>query len=340
MLFNFKFFSRVYYAVFILVLIIVGGTVGFMAVEGWSFLDAFYQTIITISTVGFGEVHDLSNTGKLFTAFLIITSFGTFAYAISSITAYIVSGDYRIYFKDYKALKGIKDLSGHVIVCGFGRVGSQAVDTLKAHGDKYLVIEQKDEVIEGFREEGGVLYMQGDATDDELLLRAGIKNAKALITTLPSDSENLFVVLTAKELNKKMQVISRASKQTSVKKLKIAGANNVIMPDSLGGSHMAQLVSTPDVVEFLDQISIQGENEINLEEICFQDIPEDCKYKSLADLKKQFSVCNIIGYKGADGNYLINPSDEIAIVPGSKLFVLGNPDQIQMLNQVFGIMQK
>lgn len=335
MLLNFKFFSRVYYAFLLLVLIIVVGTVGFKTVEGWSFLDSFYQTIITISTVGFGEVHPLSDAGKMFTAFLIITSFGTFAYAVTSITTYVVSGDYKKYFKDYKALKGIKDLKDHIIVCGYGRVGSQAVSTLKAHSNIFLIIEQKDQIIESFRDESGILYLQGDATQDELLINAGIENAKALITTLPSDSENLFVVLTARELNKNIQIISRASKQTSIKKLRIAGANNVIMPDLLGGSHMAQLVTSPDVLEFLDQISIQGENEINLEEIDFKDIPKDCQYKSLADLKSQLPVCNIIGYKNPAGSYIINPSDTIEIVPNSKIFVLGNPEQIKKVNQLF-----
>lgn len=337
MLLNFTFFSRIYYAILSLVLIVVTGTFGFKIVEGWTFIDSFYQTIITVSTVGFGEVQPLSDSGKMFTAFLIITSFGTFAYAISSITTYVVSGDYKKYFKDYKALKGIKDISGHVIVCGYGRVGSQAMATLRSHGNEFLIIEQDDEIIESFREESDIFYLKGDATQDELLLRARIKYAKALITTLPSDSENLFVVLTARELNKNLQIISRASKQTSTKKLRIAGANNVIMPDSLGGSHMAQLVSTPDVLEFLDQISIQGENEINLEEIDFRDIPQDCQYKSLADLKSRFPFCNIIGYKGSDGIYIINPSDDVPIVPKSKLFVLGNPEQIKMVNQLFGI---
>ncbi len=339
MLLNFKLFSRIYYAIGLLIANIIGGTIGYILVEGWSFLDAFYQTIITISTVGFSEVGPLSDSGKLFTAFLIITSFGTFAYAISSITTYIVSGDYRRYFKDYRVLKGISNIENHVIVCGYGRVGSQAVETLRAHKDDYLILEQSEEIIEQFRTDGTVLYMQGDATRDELLIQAGIKKAKALITTLPSDSENLFVVLSAKELNKNLKIIARASKASSVKKLKIGGADNVIMPDSLGGSHMAQLVATPDVVEFLDQISIQGENEINLEEIDFTDIPENCQFKSLLDLKKMFPFCNIIGYKDPGGEYIINPSDDTSIVPQSKLFVLGKPEEINHLNELIGINQ-
>jgi len=192
-------------------------------------------------------------------------------------------------------------------------------------------------VIEKFRLDDKILYLHGNAIEDEILIDAGIKNAKALITALPSDADNLFVVLSSRELNPNLTVISRASRPGTKKKLKMAGADNVIMPDSLGGSHMAQLVSTPDVVEFLDQISIQGENEITLEGISFRDIPEGCQFKSLADLKQQFPVCNIVGFKNTEGEYLINPSDDVEILPNSKIFVLGNPDQIRRLNEVFGI---
>ena len=234
-------------------------------------------------------------------------------------------------------MKEIKDLKNHVIVCGYGRVGSKAVETLREHHHECLVIEQDAEIIEKFRTELNIKCIKGDATKDDLLQKAGIENAKALITTLPYDADNLFVVLTAREINKRLSIISRASNGSTVKKLKIAGANNVIMPDSLGGSHMAQLVATPDVLEFLDEISIQGENEINLESIDFKDIPEDCQYKSIKDLKEQFPVCNIIGFKNNKGEYEINPSDETSIVPNSKLFVLGNPEQIKQLNRIFGI---
>ena len=337
MFLNFRLFSKVLYSIIVLFMIIFFGTLGFMLIEGWSLIDSFYQTIITISTVGFETVEELSNVGKLFTAFLIITSFGTFAFTITSITGYVVSGDYRKYFKEYRFMKEIKDLKNHVIVCGYGRVGSKAIETLREHNHDFLVIEQDPEIIEKFRSELNIKCIKGDATKDDLLNKAGIANAKALITTLPYDADNLFVVLTAREVNKKLSIISRASNGSTVKKLKIAGANNVIMPDSLGGSHMAQLVATPDVLEFLDEISIQGENEINLESIDFKDIPEDCQYKSIKDLKEQFPVCNIIGFKNTKGEYEINPSDDTSIVPNSKLFVLGNPEQIKQLNRIFGI---
>jgi len=337
MLFNFRLFSKVFYSFVILLCIIVLGTLGYILFEGWSLLDSFYQTIITISTVGFGEVNTLSDNGKLFTAFLIITSFGTFAYAITSITSYVASGDYRFYFREYKQMKKVENLKNHVIICGYGRVGSKALDTLNEHKRKCLIIEKDEKIIEYFRANTLINYIKGDATQDELLLKSGIKKAKALITTLPSDSENLFVVLTARELNPNITIIARASKASSVKKLKIGGADNVIMPDSLGGSHMAQLIATPDVLEFIDEISIEGENKVNIESIDFSEIPSDFQYKKISDLKAEFSVCNIIGYKDPSGNFIVNPKDSLEIIPKCKLIVLGSSEEIKKLNQIFGI---
>lgn len=314
----------------------LSGIIGFMLIEDYSFLNAFYMTVITVSTVGFSEVQTLSMEGKVFTSFLIITSFGTFAYALTSITKYIMGGEYRAYFKDYKMNMEIGKQENHVIVCGYGRVGTQAVSELKAHNEQYVIIEQKAELLEKFRAQKEHLFMDGNATSDETLLEVNIKSAKALITTLPSDADNLFVVLSARELNPNLRIISRASNYSSVKKLKRAGANNVIMPDSLGGAHMASLVTTPDVIEFLDQISIHGQSNCNLEEISFRSIPEKFKGEPLGVLKSTFTNgCSIIGYKNPSGEYFVNPSDDILIVPDSKIFVLGDANQIKEINKTF-----
>lgn len=314
------------------------GIIGFMIIEEYSFWDAFYMTIITVSTVGFNEVQPLSELGRLFTSFLIITSFGTFAYALTSITQYVVGGEYKRYFKYYKMNKRIEDLSNHVIVCGYGRVGTEAVIDLKAHNREYIVIEQKVEILDKFRDTEEHVFLEGNATSDDTLEAARIHDAKALITTLPSDADNLFVVLSARSLNPNLNIISRASNKKSVKKLKTAGANNVIMPDSLGGAHMASLVTKPDVLEFLDQISIQGQSDCNLEEIAFEYIPEGLKNKAIGDLNKSYKTgCTIIGYKKPSGDYIINPSKDLIIEKESKIFVLGKPEEISRLNRIFGI---
>ena len=339
MLFNFRLFNRVFYALFLLVLILVIGTVGFLIIEEeYTLLDAFYMTILTVSTVGFNEVGVLSDTGRMFTAFLIITSFGTFAYALTSITSYLAGGEYKKYFKDYRMVKSLDKLNGHVIVCGYGRVGTQAVSQLIAFNKSFVVIEKDNSIIEKFETEKKFPFLRGNAITDDDLLQAGIERASAIITTLPSDSDNLFVVLTARETNKKLTIISRASNASTVRKLKIAGANNVIMPDSLGGSHMASLVVTPDVIEFLDNISIQGESDVTLEAVSFDNLPADSKFNTIADLNAKYKTgCNIIGFKDPSANYIINPDVDTEIVPCSILIVLGKPEQIMELNSVFGI---
>lgn len=334
---RFRIFSEIYVAIGLLTMIIVVGSLGYMIVEGWSLIESFYMTIITVSTVGFMEVHEMSTPGRLFTALLIIGSFGTFAYALRAITTYVFSGDYKRYLSEYKAMNKVDKLSGHTIICGYGRVGRQAGTDLTQHKHSFVVVEKSKERIDQFAIDK-MFHIEGNATDDDVLLRAGIDRAGALITCLPSDADNLFVVLTAREMNKKMKIIARASNQSSIKKLKIAGANNVIMPDAVGGAHMASLVVTPDVMEFIDYIKIPGDGRVNLEEISFHDLHVEFKNKTIGELDaKKITGCNIIGFKTADDEIVINPSHDTVVAPGTKLFVLGNPEQIDSLNDLLGI---
>jgi voltage-gated potassium channel len=339
MLLNYKIFAKIYYAIALLILVIVSGTIGYSVVEGWGLVDSFYMTIITVSTVGYGEVQTLSAEGKIFTSFLIITSFGTFAYAITSITSYLVGGEYRAYFKDYRVNKKIENLHGHTVICGYGRVGKQAVADMVEQKENVVVIEYNDELVDKhIIDKNNFFFLRGDATSDENLEKAGVKRAKALITALPKDSDNLFVVLSARQINKQLKIISRSSNKKNCSKLSTAGADNVIMPDTVGGAHMASLVTTPDVMEFLDLIKISGDHHMNIEEISFSDLPQDYKFKSISELDaKKITGCNIIGYRKPTGEYIINPDPSIAVVPDSKLFVLGNPEQIDHLNELFGL---
>ena len=293
------------------------------------------MTIITISTAGFQEVHPLSDNGKIFTAFLIITSFGTFAYALTAISKYVVDGEFNNYLKNYRVTSEIEKLQGHVIICGYGRNGKQAAHILKRHNQRFVVIEQKKDVIAAMNQKHASLVLEGDSTRDEILENAGIKRASALITTLPIDADNLFIVLSAKALNPNLTIISRASDDNTDKKLKIAGATNVIMPDKIGGAHMASLVLKPDVMEFVDFITGQGTDNIRLEEISFEKLPAKFQNKSIRELEiRNKSGANIIGYKTASGDYIVNPSPDTPMYLGSKLFVLGTAEQIANLKKI------
>ena len=335
-MFSYRHFPKIYFSLGLIFLIVCIGIGGFIIIEGYNFLDAFYMTVITVATVGFQEVHPLSQGGRLFTAFLIITSFGTFAYAVSSITKYVVDGEFNQYFKNLKVSVAIDKLENHVIICGFGRNGKQAAHVLKKHNTRFVVIERKKEVVETITHKYSNLVLEGDATLDEVLLKAGIERAKALITTLPLDADNLFIVLTARTLHPKLTIISRASEDNSDKKLKLAGADNIIMPDKLGGAHMASLVMKPDVMEFVDYITGQGGDNIRLEEITFDNLSETYQNKTIRDLEvRNISGAKIIGFKTAQGEYVINPSADTKIIPDAKLFVLGTTEQITKLKELF-----
>lgn len=333
---SFYYFRRLYYSGALLLLIIVVGTVGYLIIDPrFTFLDALYMTINVIGTVGFREVYPLTPSGQLFTIFLIITGFGTFAFAVSSLTSYVLNGEFRDYYQTVRKLSAIEKLSGHVIICGYGRNGRQAAHILKKHDQRFVVVEQKKDVIVGINHRYSELVLEGDATQDEVLEKAGIHRAKALITTLPIDADNLFIVLTARTLNQKLTIISRASDDNSDRKLKSAGADNVIMPDKIGGAHMASLVLKPDVIEFIDHITGQGGPDINLEEITFENLPEQLRNKSIRELEiRNKSGANIVGFKTGKGDFIINPDPETQFIPDGKLFVLGTPEQIGRLREM------
>ena len=328
--------SKIYLAIALMVAVLTVGVFGFRFISNYNWLDAFYMTIITVSTVGFAEVRPLDANAKIFTALLIVSSVIIFSFAISVITEYILSRNSLQLLKKKKVKNQIQNLSNHVIVCGYGRNGMQAAERLKAYKQPFIVVEREKEIIEKY--EDSVLFMEGDANDDNVLIEAGVERASYLIAALPDDAENLFVVLSARQLNKSLFIISRASKVTSQKKLLLGGANKVIMPDKIGGDHMASLVVIPDLITFMDKLSMEGEHTTNLEEVAIEDFSDQVECNSLRDLDlRRKTGCTIIGYIEPNGNYIINPEADLPLQPNSKVIVLGRPEQIRKLNEMFHI---
>jgi voltage-gated potassium channel len=331
-----NFNNRLYRALGLILLVVTIGVFGYKYLsDAYTWIEALYMTIITVTTVGFGEVHPTSDIEKLFTIFLIVTSISIYGYVVSVISEYIANNRFFEQIKRNKMQQKIQHLKNHTIVCGFGRNGRQAVERLKSYDKHCIVIEGDEKIIEEI-DGYGYTYVKGDATDDNTLEKANIKQASHLITTLPSDADNLFVVLSARQLNKDLTIISRASNDTSYSKLKIGGANNIIMPDKIGGNHMASLIVTPDLIEFVERISIEGKETTNLEEIAVNNLPDEFLNKTLLDLDlRRRTGCSVIGYKDANCEYIINPDVNTILKPDTSLIVLGNIEQIKNLHEEF-----
>ncbi len=329
--------SKINAAIMLLIILLLTGVIGFKTMSNLSWIDSIYMTVITITTVGFGEVQPLDDESKIFTVFLILTSVVIVGYAIKVITEYILSKNDVEELKQKKMQKKIDNLKDHIVICGYGRNGKQAATKLLAYKKSFVVIEKNKELIDKHKSEI-VPFVEGNANEDEILLRAGVDRAHCLISALPSDADNLFVVLSARQINKNMNIISRASQETSYKKLKLAGANNVILPDRIGGDHMASLVVVPDLIEFIDNLSIVGKANINIEEIPVEKLYDTSEIKTIKDLDlRKNTGCNVIGYKTVDGEYIVNPEADLKLVPNSKVIVLGRPEQITRLNSVYNI---
>jgi voltage-gated potassium channel len=321
----------------LLLSILIVGTAGYYYIENMSLLDSIYMTVITVSTVGFKEVgaQPLGAGGKIFTIFLIITSLGGLAYVGSNMARFIFDGELANYIKTYRVDKKIAKLKNHVIIVGYGRNGEQAAMELAENGVKFVILDKRDNVISRISTNQELLYIKGDATHEDILEKAGIYNASALIATTPNDADNVFVVLTARSMNPGLTVISRASELESQMKLKRAGATNVIMPERIGGQRMAKLVHQPDVVEFIEYILLQKTQDVTLKEISCKNLANRFLGKSIADLRvREFSGANIIGIKISGARYVFNPDPHMVISRNDQLFVLGNPEQIHKLIEV------
>ncbi len=320
---------------FVLFAVAIGVT-GYHFIEGYTFVDALYMTMITISTVGFREVEPLSTGGKIFTVFLVLISVGTVAYAISAVSQHFVEEQFSSILRGTRKRIISRKMKNHVIICGFGRNGSQSARDLAFQNRPCVVIDKNQSTVDHLKDFPNVAVIIGDATEDDVLINAGIKSATALITTLPVDADNLYITLTSRFLNPDLKIISRASSEASERKLKMAGADSVVMPEHVGGSHMARLVARPDIVEFLEHLSYTGDHPTNLEEISCDDLPHALESKTIFEIGiRRETGANIVGYKAPDGTFILNPSPDSKVIPGSKIFVLGTKEQISAMKTIF-----
>lgn len=334
-----KKFSELYKRIAILTLaifiFIIFGTIGFTHSEGLNLLDAIWYSVMTLTTVGFQVPNNFSDEGKVITIFLMLFGVGAVLYGLTALSLEIFSGNIGKEYKFNLIKKRMKNLENHIIICGFGRNGRQAARKLILHKKPFVIIDKKP--LENRDDEfADTIFIHGNAIEDDILKQAGIEKASGIIASLPSDADNLFIVISSKELNPKIKVISRASNSNTIKKLKTAGAENVIMPDKIGGEHMASLLITPDLVEFIDSIVLEGTKKINVLEIYTDKLPTQFIGKKIEDLSiLPKTGCKIVGYKDSVGEYLINPDESKIIEENCCIFALGQPHQIEELQKIY-----
>ncbi|WP_461210970.1 potassium channel family protein [Desulfocurvus sp. DL9XJH121] len=316
-----------------LMAIFFAGVYGYMVVEGWTYLESFYMVLITLATVGFEEVRPLSDNGMILTSVLIIMGVGNFAFLVGAFSQILVEGRLQTVWGRHRLQKSIDKLTNHTIVCGYGRIGSIAVREIRREGLPVVVIETNEELLPRM-EEDGVLYVFGDATDDEILERAGIDRAKSLITALSHEAANVYVSLTARQIRSDLTIVARANEEAHIPRLKRAGADRVMLPHTIGGIRMAQSVLRPTVTSFLE-LTVTGEGmELSMEELTVSERSELCGLNLIdSKIRQRFNVI-IITIKREDGEVIFNPDARTELKAGDTLIVVGGKDNLAKLWEI------
>ena len=327
--------QQVMVAVGLLLLLPVFGAMGYSIVEGWSILDSLYMTIITLSTVGYGEINPLSTTGKIYTIGLILVSFGVVGYGVTNLVSFIMEGELRKVIQGKKMDKRIAKMSNHIIVCGGGNTGQYVAEEFTKTEKEFVIVEREPAVIESLAELGEIHYIQGDATDDTILKLAGIERANGLVSVLNDDKENTFVVLSARSLNPNLRIVARNIDESNIGKLERAGADQVITPNAIGGFRMASLMIRPSLVQFFDAMLNDRDAVIRLEELKVDDFKNLVDTTLLESEIRNRTGLLIIAIKRIHGEFVFNPEPRTVMQSGDVLLVLGTREQCRKFRHEF-----
>lgn len=311
-------------------LILCVGATGYRLIEGWPWLDGFYMTVITITTIGFREVHDLTPRGQIFTLFIIFSGIGIVYYTFVTGTTMIIEGEVLKILTRRRSMKAIQKLKDHFVICGFGRMGSFICDEFHLRGIPFVVVENRTEVQDKITQ-AGYFLSPGDATEEDVLMAAGIRDARGLVSVLDSDASNVYVVLTAKELNPNLEIIARAGEESAHKKLTRAGASRVISPYKIGGMRLVMSILKPAVMSFLEVAMDHKELGIELEEVRVVEKSEYAGKRLIdTDIRKELNLI-IIAVKKLDGQMVFNPGPDTIIEENDTLIAMGERKKLAIL---------